>query len=70
MYVTMSIAFRLLIAASNITGLFNARPLAVAHAWLRQRAHSRVLAPGSHLCVCLVWCWHYPDGGKPGFGVV
>ena len=27
MYVTMSIAFCLLIAASNITGLFNARPL-------------------------------------------
>jgi len=28
MYVTMSIAFRLLIAASNIAVLFNARPLA------------------------------------------
>jgi len=27
MYVTMSIAFRLLIAASNIAVLFNARPL-------------------------------------------
>jgi len=42
MYVTMSIAFRLLIAASNIAVLFNARPLPRP-----DRSHAIVIGCGS-----------------------